>query len=100
MVDEAVHCGDRHNHNFVREDPVPGSKGMVGRHQQAAPLVAGGDEFEQDRGLGLVTLNVGQVIEHEQVVAVELADRGLELECLACGLQALDEVGGSGEQWD
>jgi hypothetical protein len=51
---------------------------LIGRDQHRAPFVARRDQFEQDAGLGLILGDVGDVVEDEQVVAVELGDRGFE----------------------
>jgi hypothetical protein len=56
------------------------------------------DQLEQYRGLGVILVDVGQVIEDQQVVFVELADGGFELKCLAGSLQLLHNVGGAGKQ--
>ncbi len=56
------------------------------------------DQLEQHGGFGLVLANVGQVVEHEQVAAVELGERGLKGEVLSRGLQSLHQFGGPGEQ--
>ena len=59
--------------------PMPFPEGLVGGDEQRAALVAGGDELEDDAGLGLVLGDVGDVVEDQQVVLVELGDGGLEL---------------------
>ena len=96
VVDKAVHGGE--GHGGVGEDPVPFAEGVVGGDKQRAELVAGADEFEEDAGLGLVLGDVGQVVEDEEVVRVELFDGGLEGELAAGDLELLDEVGGAGEE--
>src|SRR3954453_20897625 len=53
-----------------REDLVPGREGLVGGDQQAAALVAFGDQLEQGRGLRLVLADVAQVVEHQQVAPI------------------------------
>ena len=96
VVDKAVHGGE--GHGGVGEDPVPFAEGVVGGDKQGAELVAGADELEEDAGLGLVLGDVGQVVEDEEVVRVELFDGGLEGELAAGDLELLDEVGGAGEE--
>ena len=56
------------------------------------------DEFEEDAGLGLVLLDMGDVVEDEEVIAVEPCEHGFEGTFAAGDLHALDEIGGSGEQ--
>ncbi len=87
MVDEPVDGGDRHR--GIGEDRVPCAERLVGGDEDGAAFVAGADQLEQHRGLGLALLDVGEVIEDQQAVLVELLDRGCELELLARGLQLL-----------
>jgi hypothetical protein len=42
------------------------------------PLVARGDQLEQDAGFGLILGDVGDVVEDQQIVAVELGDAALQ----------------------
>ena len=46
----------------------------------------------------MILVNVGEIIENQQVISVEPVDRRLELQGLSCSLQLLDNVGGAGEQ--
>ena len=96
VVDEAVDGGE--GHGGIREDLAPFAEGLVGGDQQGSPLVSGTDEFEQDAGFGLVLGDIGEVVEDQQVVLVELGDGGFEGEFAAGDLQPLDEVGGSREE--
>ena len=43
----------------------------MGRDQHGATFVAGRDEFEQHAGFRLVLLHVGQVIQDQEMIAVE-----------------------------
>ncbi len=90
MVHGAVDSGDRHG--LVGEDALPGAEGLVGGDQQRPALVPGGDQLEQDGGLGLAPLDVGEVVEDQQVVLVELLDGAREREVLARRLQTLGPV--------
>ena len=94
MVDQAVDGGD--GDGLIGEDAVPGAEGLVGGDGETAGLVAPGDELEEDRCLSLVFLGVGDVVEDDQVEAVELGERGLEGEIAAGGLELLYEIGGAG----
>ena len=76
MVDEPVDGGD--GDGLVGEDAVPGAERLVGGDGEASGLVAPGDELEEDGGLGLVLLGVADVVEDDQVEAVELREGGLE----------------------
>jgi hypothetical protein len=46
----------------------------------------------------MILVNVRHVVKDQQVVFVELADGGFELQRLASSLQFLDDVGGAGEE--
>ena len=56
------------------------------------------DQLEQDARLGLVLGNVGEVVEDQEVEAVEPVEGGFEGEFAAGDLELLDEIGGPGEQ--
>ena len=94
VVDEPVDGGD--GDGGVGEDAVPGAEGLVGGDGEAARLVAPRDELEEDGGLGLVLLGVGEVVEDDEVEAVELRQRAFEGEVSSGGLEALHEVCGAG----
>lgn len=89
-MDQAVDCGD--GDGGIGEDAIPGAEGLVGGDGEASCLVSAGDELEEDGGLGLVLLGVADVVEDDQVEAVELGQRGLEDEVAAGGLEALHKV--------
>lgn len=55
-------------------------------------------QLGEDGGLGLAFADVGEVVEDEQAVFVELFNGGGQAQSLAGGLELLDEVGGAGEQ--
>src|ERR1700678_4570124 len=80
------------------EDLAPFAERLVGGDQQRSALVARADQFEQDARLRLVLGEIGEIVEDQQVIFVELGDRGFEDEIAARELKLLDEVGGSGEQ--
>ena len=96
VVDEPVDGG--HRGCFVGEHLVPRAEGLVCGDQQGAPLVARRDEFEEYAGLGLVILDIGDVVEDQEVEAVEPGQHGFQGELAARDLEALDQIGGSGEQ--
>jgi len=80
-MDEAVDRGERHS--GVREDLAPFAEGLVGGYEHGAALVAGTDEFEQHAGLGLILGDVGEIVEDQQVEAIEPVDGGFETELAA-----------------
>src|SRR3954454_16667787 len=86
-VDEPVDRGERHG--GVREDLSPFSEGLVGRDQDGSTLVAGADQLEQDARFGLVLGDVGEVVEDQEVEAVEPVEGGFEGELAAGDLELL-----------
>ena len=90
VVNEPIDRGERHG--GVREDPSPFSEGLVCGNEHGTALVAGADELEEHRGLGLVLGDVGDVIEDEQVVTFKCCDRRLEGEFTAGNLELLHQV--------
>ena len=96
VVHEAIDGGERHG--LIREDLAPFSERLVGGDQHGTPFVARSDQLEQHAGLGLVLGDVGEVVEDQQVVAVEFGDGGLERQLPPGDLQPLHEIAGSGEQ--
>jgi hypothetical protein len=56
------------------------------------------DEFEQHVRCGLIFRDIGDIVEDEQVILVELGYRSLELDLPTCCLGLLDEVGCSREE--
>ncbi len=82
VVDEAVDRGERHG--GIGKNLSPFAKGLVGGDQQGAPFVAGADEFEQHAGFGLILGDIGEIVEDEQVEAVEPIDRGLQRQIAPC----------------
>lgn len=96
VMDQAVDGG--HRHRGVGEHVVPARERLVGRDQQAAPLVPLGDQLEQHARLGLVLAHVRQVIKDDQVDAVQLAEHRRQLQALAGHLQLLNDLTGAREQ--
>ena len=96
VVDEAIDSGDRDG--GVREHLVPFAERLIAGDHQAFALVALGDELKQYAGFGLVFADVAEIVEDQAVEPVELGERRGQDEIAACGLQFLDEIGGSREQ--
>ena len=70
VMDQAVDRG--HRHAWIGEHVVPARERLVGGNEDAAPLVAFGNQLEQHAGFGLVLPDVRDVVEDQRVVAVEL----------------------------
>ena len=83
-MDEAVDRRD--GHGGIGEDGIPGAERLVGGDEDRATLVPCADQLEQHAGLGLAFLDVGEVVEDQQAVFVELLDGGGESQFLTCGL--------------
>src|SRR5512132_3018623 len=96
VVDEPVDHGQ--GHGWVGEDLAPLTERLVCGDEDGAAFVARADELEQHAGLGLILADVGEVVEDQEVEALEPVDGGLEGEFAAGDLELLDEVGGPGEQ--
>ena len=75
VMHEPVDCSERHCR--VREDAVPLTEGLVGGDEQGSAFVSGADQFEEDGGFRLIARDVGEVVEDEQMVLVELGDGGV-----------------------
>src|SRR6266436_4610790 len=76
VMNEAIDGGERHS--LVGEDFSPFAERLIGRDQHGSPLVSGGDQLEQYARFGLILGDVGDVVEDEQIVAVELGGRAFE----------------------
>ena len=96
VMDEAIDGGERHG--GIGKDLSPFAEGLVGGDEHRSSFVAGADQLEQHAGLGLVLGDVGEVVEDQQVEAVEPVDGGFERQFAAGDLKLLDEVGGAGEE--
>ena len=62
---------------------------LVGGDQHRATLEAGADQLEQHADFGLIMADVGEFVEEEQMLLVELGERAFEP--ATCHLQALHE---------
>src|ERR1700691_1954009 len=96
VMDEAIDGGECHG--VVGEHLSPFAEWLIGGDQQRAPFLAPADEFEQHAGFGLILADIGDVIEDEQVIFVELGDGVFEIELTTRDLQALDEIAGAHEE--
>ena len=56
-------------------------------------MTVAADQLEEDAGLRLLAVHVGEVVEDDEVVVVELADGGFEGEVAPCRLELLHQVG-------
>src|SRR6202453_3807736 len=95
-MNEPVDSGERHG--GIGKDAVPFSERLIGGDQHGSPFVAGADEFEENRGLGLILGDIVQIVEDQEMVFFELGDGGLEREFPSGDLKLLDEIGGGGKE--
>ena len=76
VMNEPVNGGQ--GHRGVGEDLVPFAERLVGGNEDGTHFISSADEFEQDTGFGLIFTDVGEVVENQQMVFVELVDGGLQ----------------------
>lgn len=95
-MDEPVDGGE--SHSLVWKDFPPLAERLICRDEQRAPFVSGADQLEEDAGFGVILGDIGDVVEDEEMIFVELVDRGLEGKVTSRNLQLLDEIGCPGEE--
>jgi hypothetical protein len=81
VMDEAIDGGERHS--LVGEDLAPCPEWLIGSDQHRASLVAAADQLEQHAGFGLILADIGDVVEDQQVILVELGEHAFESEFAA-----------------
>jgi hypothetical protein len=96
MMYQAIDRGD--HHSLIRKNFIPFGKWLISGDQQRAVLVASADEFEQSAGLGVVLVDVRDVVANQQMVFIELGDGCFKLQCLARLLETLNKVSGPRKQ--
>lgn len=64
VVHQASDCRERHC--LIWEDTPPLAERLIGRDQQRASLVAGGDQLEQYAGLRLIFARICDVVEDQE----------------------------------
>ena len=77
MVDQAIHGS--HGHHGIGKDGIPLTEGLIGSDQQTFAFVAVSDQLEEDRSFRLRLLDIAEVINDEEVKAVELFKGGRQL---------------------
>src|SRR5271165_5996499 len=96
MMNEAIYGGERHR--LIWKNPAPFAEWLICGDQQGTSLIASADQFEKHARFRLILGDIGEIVEDQQMIFVELGDRRLEDEIAACDLQFLHEVGGPDEQ--
>ena len=96
VMDEAVDGGERHG--LIGEDFAPLAERLVGRDQHGSPLISRSDQLEQYAGLSLILGDVGDVVEDEEIVAVEFGDRVFKRQFAAGDLKPLHKIARASEE--
>ena len=95
-MNEAVNGGERHG--LIREYLSPFAEGLVRGDHQGTPFISGADQFEEHTRFSLILGDIGDVVENQELIFVELGDRRFEGEISPRDLELLNEVGRSGEE--
>src|SRR5947209_6708741 len=96
VVDEAVDHG--RGYDVVAEDLAPAPERLVGGDDQAGAFVAGRDELEEQVGGFGFEGDVADFVHHQQGVAAQAGQFGLQVSGVVGVGEAGDPVGGGGEQ--
>jgi hypothetical protein len=72
-MNKPVYRGDRHAR--VGEHVMPAREGLIGRYEKTFALAPLSDQFEQHAGFDLVLSHVRQIIQDDQIEAVEFCER-------------------------
>jgi hypothetical protein len=95
VVDEPADEGG--GHHGVAEDLAPLLEAAVGGDGDRAALVAAGDEREEEVGRGSLERQVADLVDDEQVVALEAPELRLELVAVLRALEPRDSLLRRGE---
>src|SRR4051812_41834208 len=91
VVGQAVQ--KRRRHPLALEDLVPLAEGQVARHQNAAALVAVGEDSEQELNPASAHRDVSQLVADQQVGPVELRQEAVKCVLLLLLLESVDQCG-------
>jgi len=82
-----------HRHAGVREDVMPARERLIGRYyEKTFALVPFSYQFEQHAGFSLVLSDVRQIIQDDQIEAVEFGKCRRQLQTLSRNLELLHQV--------
>jgi hypothetical protein len=76
---------------------VPLAKGLIGSDEQAFAFITMGNEFKEDRGFGFGLFDIAEVIDNQQVEAVQFAESVGQQQLDFGLLEVLDQRGGTEE---
>jgi hypothetical protein len=96
VMDQPVDGG--HRHGPVGENLVPFAKRLVGRYAKGTALIPGAYELEQHRRLCLILADICEIVQDDQVEAIQSVDGGLQRKLATRDLQPLHEVGSASEE--
>jgi hypothetical protein len=77
---------------------APCAERLIGRDEHGAMFVTGTDQFEEYGGFRLIFADVGEIVEDQQMKAVEPVDGGFKGEFATSDLQPLNQIRGASEQ--
>ena len=86
VVNEAIDSGERHG--GIWKDFSPGAERLICRDQGGSALVSSADQLEQHGGFRLILADVGEIIEDQEIEAVEPVDGGLQCQFAARHLKS------------
>src|SRR4051794_38916400 len=84
---------ERRRHPLALEDLVPLAEGQVARYQDAATLVAIGEDSEQEFDPSAAHRDVSQLVADQQVGPVELRQEAIKCVLLLLLLESIDQFG-------
>jgi hypothetical protein len=82
----------------ARENGHPFGEGQIRRDDDAAPLVAFGDEIEEELATGTVERDEAELVDDQELDVVEATMQPRELAMIACLDERADEIGGACEE--
>ena len=72
MMNQPVDGG--HGHHGIGEDVIPLTKRLISGNQEAVALVAMSNELKEDRGFRLRLFDIAEVIDNQQIKAVQFGE--------------------------
>lgn len=89
---QAVYGG--YGHHVIREDLIPFAEWLVGGDDQAATLIAVGDELEQNLGFCIRFFHVANIVNDDDPVLVQSCHGGHQIKIALGLLQVLNQGDG------
>ena len=92
-MNKAVYGGD--GHTRVRKHVIPPREWLIGRDEKTFSLISLGDQLKQNAGFSLVLPDLRQIIQDDQIEAVEFGKCRRQLQALSRNLELLHQVTGA-----